>query len=502
MNFNRRNFLKTAAAATSLAGLKTRGAQFSGGKKPNLLLVFTDQQSFDMLGCYGNEQIKTPHLDRLAAEGLRFEYCISSNPVCTPMRAMLLSGQHNLKNGAFYNDFCMFPGNGQYFAEVLRDNGYRTGYIGKWHLYGGDRDRGIPEGPYRYGFDNVFLSNNCALNFDPNAAFYFDQTTGQKVKFNEWEVYGQTRQAKEFIQSSSDEKPWALFVSWHPPHDHKGGKYTTLPELEALYKPEDIKLRPSMTDTPEVRKNMQGYMAMCTGCDMAFGQLMDTLKEKGMDENTIVVFTSDHGDLHGAHGRPWAKSFPEDASIRVPLIIRWPEKLKPSSSELLVGTLDLMPTILGMMGMPIPASCDGENLTPHILAGNNSAVNSVPLFYYAPSWRGVFTKEYTYSERAPSAEANEKVSWNTLYERSTDPHQLTNRFDDPQYTGKKKELKKQMWKWLDRYGDPFLHEKDFLETLGINYPNFKQDGKNGIGRLPGRPVDFLKIKSRSNQQRI
>lgn len=493
MKCKRRDFLKTATATTTLVGLKTRGVSFGCGKKPNLLFVFTDQQSFDMLGCYGNDQIKTPNLDRLAAEGIRFEYCISSNPVCTPYRGMLLSGQHDLKNGAFYNDFQMLPGNGQYFAEVLKNKGYRTGYIGKWHLYGGNRDQPIPAGPYRYGFDDVFLSNNCTLNFDPNVAFYFDQQTGEKIKFNAWEVYGQTEQAKDFIKKSSRNQPWALFVSWHPPHDHKGGKYTTLPELEALYKPEEIKLRPSQTDSPDVRKNMQGYMAMCTGCDIAFGQLMDTLKEKGMDDDTIVVFTSDHGDLHGAHGRPWAKSFPEDASCRVPLIIRWPKHLQPRKSELLVGTLDLMPTILGMMGMPIPAACDGENLTPHILAGNDTAIDSVPLFYHTPSWRGVFTKEFTYSERAPGAGSNEKQSWNTLYDRSADPHQLTNRFDDPQFTDKKAELKKQMWKWLDRYDDPFLHEKDFLETLGLNYPNFKQDGKDGsTGRLPGRPVDLLK----------
>jgi arylsulfatase A-like enzyme len=491
VNSNRRNFLKTATAVATLTGLKTRGAQSGGGKKPNLLFVFTDQQSFDMLGCYGNDRIQTPNLDKLAEESVRFEYCISSNPVCTPMRAMLLSGQHNLKNGAFYNDFQMLPGNGQYFAEVLKNNGYRTGYVGKWHLHGGDRDRPIPAGPYRYGFDDVFLSNNCTLNFDPDAAFYFDQKTGQKIKYNQWEVYGQTEQAKKFINESSPNEPWALFVSWHPPHDHKGGKYTTLPELENLYDPDKIKLRPSQTDSPEVRKNMQGYMAMITGCDIAFGQLMKTLKEKGMDDNTIVVFTSDHGDLHGAHGRPWAKSFPEDESCRVPLIIRYPETLNPRTSELLVGTLDLMPTILDMMGMPVPASCDGQNLAPHILAGNDHAVDSVPLFYYAPSWRGVFTKDFTYSERAAGAGSHEKHSWNTLYDRSADPRQLVNRFDEPQYAGKKEELKNLMWKWLDRYNDPFLHEKDFLQTIGLNYPNFKQDGKGVTGRLPGRPVDLL-----------
>jgi len=490
MSPTRRDFIKTTAAAGVLAGLNSYAAPPRNGKKPNLLLVFTDQQSFDMLGCYGNEQVQTPHLDRLAKEGVRFEYCISSTPVCTPMRGMLLSGQHPLKNGAFCNDICMLPGKGKYFGEVLRDNGYRTGYVGKWHLYGGDRNRGVPAGPYRYGFDDVFLSNNCQLNFDPDVAFYYDPQTGKPIKFNKWEVYGQTDQAEQFIRESPEDTPWALFVSWHPPHDHKGGRYTTLPELERLYDPARIKRRPSQADTPELRKNMQGYMAMCTGCDIAFGRLIDTLKEQGIYDNTVLVFTSDHGDLHGAHGRPWTKSFPEDESCRVPLIVRYPEKLKPRSSELLVGTLDLMPTILGIMGLPIPETCDGQNLTPHILSGDDDAVASVPLFYFIPSWRGVFTKDFTYSKRGP-LKGKDKIDWNTLYDRRADPHQLTNRYYDDAYAAKRAELDTLTDEWLARFEDPFLNGHDLVKRLGFDSPKFH--GKGNTGRLPGRPVDVLKL---------
>jgi len=383
----------------------------------------------------------------------------------------------------------MLPGKGKYFGEVLRDNGYRTGYIGKWHLYGGDRNRGVPAGPHRYGFDDVFLSNNCQLNYDPNIAFYYDQHTGKRVKFNRWEVYGQTDQAQQFIEESPKDDPWALVVSWHPPHDHKGQKYTTLPELEKLYDPATIKLRPSQPDTPKVRKNMQGYMAMCTGCDIAFGRLMKTLKEQGMDDNTIVVFTSDHGDLHGAHGRPWAKSFPEDESCRVPLLIRYPGKLKPRASELLVGTLDLMPTILGMMGLPIPDTCDGQDLTPHLLSGSDDAVASVPLFYFIPSWRGVFTRDFTYSRRGP-VNGKVKEDWNTLYDRKADPHQLTNRYYDDDYAAKREELDRLTDEWLARFEDPFLNGYEFIKALGFGSPHLS--GKGKTGRLPGRPIDVLR----------
>jgi arylsulfatase A-like enzyme len=121
-------------------------------ERPNLLFVFSDQQSSDMLGCSGNTQIITPNVDALAADGIRFTYCISSDPVCTPARAMLLSGQHPLKCGAFTNDVQMLPDNGTTFAEALHQAGYATGYVGKWHLLGGDRRRGVPAGPLRYGF--------------------------------------------------------------------------------------------------------------------------------------------------------------------------------------------------------------------------------------------------------------------------------------------------------------------------------------------------------------
>ena len=133
----------------------------------------SDQHSWDMLGCYGNRDVISPNLDRLARQGVLFNHGIANSPVCTPYRSILLSGQHPLRNGAFQNDLRMLPGKGNYFAEVLRDAGYRTGYYGKWHLYGGERVRGIPPGPDRYGFDHEFLVNNCTLTYDAARAWYW-----------------------------------------------------------------------------------------------------------------------------------------------------------------------------------------------------------------------------------------------------------------------------------------------------------------------------------------
>src|SRR5690606_30159893 len=186
--------------------------------KPNLVFVFADQLSFDMLGAYGNKQVITPNLDRFASQSLKFTHCFTNSPVCTPYRGLLMSGQHSMHNGTFRNDVPLIPGNGKKFAEVLRDEGYSTAYIGKWHLLGGDRDRPIPEGEMRYGFDEVFQTNNCHVDYWPGISFFWEGD--EKEYFDEWEVFGQTRQALDYLSTRENQpNPFALFISWHPPHD-------------------------------------------------------------------------------------------------------------------------------------------------------------------------------------------------------------------------------------------------------------------------------------------
>ena len=133
--------MKAILIALTFIGMLLLTSATKKVEKPNLVFIFSDQQTFDMLGCYGNKQIKTPNLDNLASQGALFTHCFSNSPICTPFRGMLLSGQQTLYNGTFVNDKPLVPGHGKKFAEVLRDAGYNTAYIGKWHLLGGDRDR-------------------------------------------------------------------------------------------------------------------------------------------------------------------------------------------------------------------------------------------------------------------------------------------------------------------------------------------------------------------------
>jgi arylsulfatase A-like enzyme len=476
---------------------------FSGTTKPNLVFVFTDQHSSDMLGCYGNREIITPNIDRLASQGVRFHHCVSNSPVCTPYRGMLLSGKHPLHNGAFQNDVRMLPGNGNYLGEVLRDGGYRTGYIGKWHLYGGDRDRGIPPGPYRYGFDHEFLTNNCTLVYDAERSWYWDQDGETRKFYGEWESDGQARQALEFVERHAD-KPFALFLSWHPPHNwgraHEG--YDAPPDLLQLYDPAKLTLRPSVKDSPEVRRAYQGHMAMITGIDRAFGKLMDKLEEHKLAENTIVIFTSDHGDTLMSYDWPNNKGRAEHVSSRVPLIIRWPARLQPGTSELLIGTLDLMPSLLGLLGLPVPPSCQGRNTSQAILEGRDDGVNEQPLLFTPLNWRGVYTKRYTYSvalhEPSEPGIAGGKDTFNVLYDRKNDPWETRNLFADPASQALKEQLHSKTLELMARFNDGgscnseivkrVLNDEDLSAVL--TPPGKRQRGWES--RLKGAPYELMK----------
>jgi arylsulfatase A-like enzyme len=392
-----------------------------------------------------------------------------------------------------YNDIQLLTDNGLAFGQVLRDAGYRMGYVGKWHLYGGDRDRPIPPGPHRHGFDGVFLSNNCHVNYTPGQCYYWNEA-GAKAFFPEWEVFGQTRQALEFLDGASEAQPFALFVSWHPPHDNgrtKEGvwRYETIPELMNLYDPEKIRFRPNFDSTVHDKRSYHGHMAMCSGVDMAFGWLMEKLREKGLEENTLVVFTSDHGDLLGSNRRPWPKGFPEDGSVRVPLLLRWPGRLAAGRvSELLVGTLDLMPTLLALLGLSVPETCQGQDLSAHIAAGRDDAVASVPLFLVGANWRGVYTPRYTYSTCPVE---NPKFSFRVLYDKQADPFQMRNLYDDPGSQPQRTELQRLTEEWLARFEDRFV---TIDRVNRVCFANGKAPGmtKGETGLLLGRPLDRLR----------
>lgn len=454
-------------------------------KKPNLLIVLSDQHSYDMLGSYGNLQIKTPNLDQFANEGLLVKNCFSNQPVCSPFRGMIMSGMHPLKNGAFINDAPLLPNKSKLLGQILKEQGYQTAYIGKWHLLGGNRDRPIPKGELRYGFDTL-LTNNCHVDFRPGKAFFWNNK-GEKEYFDEWEVYGQTKQALNYLDNVDRDKPFALVVSWHPPHDWgkfegEDGKmhyrYDTMDELMALYDRDSIKVRPGLEPTPDRKRMYHGYMAMVSGVDKAFGMLMDKLREMGVEDNTLAVFSADHGDMLESHNAILPKQYPHDYSNHIPFILKYPRKIpKKSTSDVLFGALDIMPTLMSFLGLENQQEYDGKDLSQALVSNNMDSTDYVPLWIYKRgvtknnNWRGVVTQEFTFS--MGKGEDSLEIT-NVLFDRKNDPHQLNNLFHDPEYRDTKEKLKALTHEWMAQYNDAFYGKEDFLrirpkETWMYNY---------------------------------
>ena len=499
----RRHFIQIMTATGTLASLPSFARK---RKRPNLLFVFADQHAYDMLGCNGNTQVKTPNLDAFSKQSLNLDSCFSVSPLCTPMRGSLLSGLYPLHNGAYDNNVRMLDGKGKYFAEVLKREGYKTAYVGKWHLYGGYWYQPIPSGPYRYGFDDVFLSNNCDLNYQPENAYYFDQQTGRRVKFNEWEQDGQTRQALAFIDTVPDDEPWSLFVSWHPPHNHKTRKpedyygYSAPQQYLDLYDYDKVQVREGTTPSEQNRRMMHGYMALVSSVDDCFGQILAKLKERGMEDDTVVVYTADHGDmLKIEDGNVFVKSRVESPSSQVPFIVRWPgQPLAGKRSALPFGTLDIMPTLLAMAGIRPPETCHGRDVSQALRAGNDAAQVSVPMMMSSvDQWRGAATKDWIYSYNSYEPRNIGTGTHNVLYDRRTDPGCLHNRFDDPACRQERDEMHRITQEWMARFEDPFMPYEDLRDATvdsadigSMGYIDFWKKSARGI--LRERPIDAAK----------
>jgi len=476
---NRREFVVSAGAgAVGVAGEALWPRQANGAtrdvKRPNLVFIFSDQQAYDAVGYAGaNAHVKTPTLDRLAAQGVWFNHAVSSSPVCTPHRGMLLTGRHPLYCGAYENDIGAMHNIGDTFADVLTAAGYATAYVGKWHLHGGQRGQGVPSGPARLGFGDIFFTDNCSLTYSDG--FYYDPASLAKVNYGEWVSTGQTRQALDFLESRrGTTDPFALFVSWHPPHNWGGGYggYDCPAEWKSLYNREELHCRQFGLDASK-QTAFHGYLSMCSMVDDHVRTIAGKLESLGVAEDTLIVYTSDHGD-HFAWpaGRSRHKQSPEAVSCRVPLMMRWPHGLRQRrKSDLIIGTLDLMPTILGLMGLPVPATCQGHDLSTAIQTADDEAMASAPLFLFSPCWRGVYTREYTYSIQnyVPAAEdarmrSSPGSDLTCLYDKQIDPWCTTDRMDDPAYDGVRAELHAQTMEWLARFKDPFVNHNTLLDV--------------------------------------
>lgn len=429
--------------------------------KPNVLFILCDQMRGHAMNCDGNSQVKTPNLDRLASQGIRFTNAIANCPVCTPNRGTLLTGRYPLSHRAVTNDLPL-PVDEITIGNVFSDEAYNTGYIGKWHLDGVPRDKFTPPGERRQGFDD-WAAWNCSHAYS-NAKYF--RNTPAPIEIEGYEPEHQTQLAIEFLEQNKD-NPFFLFLSWGPPH----APYHVVPErYRNLYNPKQIEIRANCKDSNVDRRVIADYYAAVSALDEFVGRLMSVLDRLNLADNTLVVFTSDHGDMlfsqgHTKKERPW------EESIRVPFIARYPGVIpENTTSDVLFSTVDVMPSILGLMNTEIPNAVEGCDLSNALLDKPCDEPDSAFLTIPVPvdqaiavnidQWRGIRTKRYTYS-RWQNGDG-----W-VLYDNQNDPYQLENLIDDSEYAGVRDELEGELQGWLKRTNDEFLPWQEHIKECGL-----------------------------------
>jgi arylsulfatase A-like enzyme len=379
-----RNALHLLAALLPLTFSATTAAEAASRGKPNIIFILADDLGWAELGCYGNTFNETPNLDRLAAEGMRFTDAYSTAPVCSPCRASLMFGQWPARVGI--TDYLRpadpkhLPTEHVTLPESLRQAGYVTGLIGKWHLsgYANHGAREVP--PSEHGFDEVLVSENRGIGggcyWFP---YQFNREIPQRLPDKEYLVERMSLEAVEFIERHRD-RPMFLFLSHYAVHTALVGK----PELVAKHRQ-----KPGAGQGPGARRNNPHLAAQLESIDLGVGLILRKLDESGLADNTLVVFTSDNGgEDRVTSNAPLraGKSTLYEGGLREPLLVRWPGQVAPGGvCHTPVATVDFYPTFCIAAGVhPDPRQkLDGTNLLP-LLENPAASLPRDALYWHYP----------------------------------------------------------------------------------------------------------------------
>jgi arylsulfatase A-like enzyme len=433
--------------------------------RPNIVYVIGDQWRASATGYAGDPNVKTPNLDRLAKRSFNFVNAVSVCPVCTPYRSALMTGRFPTSTGMFLND-AHLPDTEVCFAEILKSTGYNTAFIGKWHLDGNGRAVYIPP-ERRRGWD-YWKAGECDHNY--LHSHYYTGTSDVKQFWEGYDAFAQTRDAQQYIRDhASGPQPFVLLISFGPPHF----PFDTAPkEYADMYPPESIKLAPGVT--PEyvdlVRKDCQGYYGNCTAVDKCIGDLQQTLEQTGILQNTIFVFTSDHGEMMGSQGAPpRMKQVAWTQSANVPFLLCYPAVAGGQGRTVRtpLTTPDIFPTLFGLAGVKAPSTVEGEDLAP-LLRENREADRAALYMAVAPfagrgfdkEYRAIRTARYTYVRGLEGA-------W-LLYDDEKDPEQMHNLAGQPEAADLQAKLDGRLQTRLKEVHDEFHPAQWYLEEWG--YP--------------------------------
>ncbi len=512
-----------ASMAISLIGCKETAINAVRASKPNIIYIFPDQYRMHAMSIWSDPEyrkllttnsdpVSTPNIDRLAREGVLFTQATSTHPVSSPMRAMLMSGMYPHNNGV-YDLNCRLDRKQELhhdivcFTDVLSQQGYETAYIGKTHWHKTERlfdekgdyqgkesgyhvgpfDTYIPEGRSRHGnkfwFQQLNDNHFNAIVYSNRPELIEGKTDGQQYRPKQFTTTVEADVIIKFLDNKNNErvegKPFSVIWSINPPHppysrvadcheDIYNEMYKDLPLSELLNRQNFVAGSTSndhsYTQAQKVEKNARIYFSLIKAVDNEIGRVLAKLEEIGQEDNTIIVFTSDHGEMMGSHGLTGKNSI-HDESFLVPYIIRYPGVIKPkSTSDLLIGTVDQMPTLLSMMGLAeyIPETAQGRDYAQGIVTGEyTEAAKPQSALYIRQDLRGVRTDRYSYV-------ISENGTYE-IYDNQIDPYQQQSLTFDQISDQDGAMLKEQLGWWLSNEGtDKWFTNK--VDASLVTYP--------------------------------
>lgn len=453
--------------------------------QPNLLIVLSDQLRRDALGIYGNPDIQTPHIDRLAQDGVRFDNACSSYPICVPFRFTFMTGMYAHSRFVPGIEWRMSPAETT-LADAFNTEGYHTVYVGKWHLYGGHAH--LPNHPARkanmtpvprqhQGRWQKWLGFEVANN--PFDTYYFEDDDPTPRRIDGYQTDGLFDIAMTYLESiKDDEKPFCCVLSVEPPHfpleapernvSRLSERALTLPpnHLYQDSRPSPAK-KVSADDLEKLLAQRRMYYAMIENLDDNIGRLRAFLNETGLSENTIVVLVADHGQMDAAHSlTPIQKSHPYEESIGIPLIVHDPRRADRAGVSLRdpIHTEDLYPTLLGLVGIEADDSRMGMNVAPYV-AGEIEALRREGVLlefvhdyraghpYNAVYWRGFRGRHHKYTVLGDAVTGGQP--WQ-LYDLENDPYEMTNLLDEPANEALAAEMHRKLRDELVATGDHYV----------------------------------------------
>ena len=478
--------------AGGLAGVPAiLGGQRRAGDKPNLLFLWTDEQRADTMAAYGNTRYRVPAMNRLAAQSVVFDRPYVAQPVCTPSRSCVMTGMWPHQNGCIRNGIPLKPET-KTVPQLLADASYRTAYMGKWHLgdeifeqHGFEEWKAIEDGIYRSNYSpgrdqnarSAYHHFLLRMGYKPDGDGDFSRNFATKLPVEHSKPSFLANEASNFMFKHRAE-PWMLYVNFLEPHMpfasalddlHSEAETPLLNFPGTPLGPEPLSYKRRRGELPGARKRKgidetqrdkvqrqaRNYAGLCSLVDQALARILWTLEITGQAENTLICYTSDHGDMMGAHGL-MAKSVMYEEAVRVPLLISAPfRRIRPHHVTQPVGHIDLVPTVLDLLGQKNPG-LPGRSLVP-VLGGQARPGNDVFLEWNVdkndsgdgPNGRTVITPD---GFKLVLHDSDQSM----LFDRTKDPQELNNVYGKPAYATVQNRLRKKIEQWQRETKDEMI----------------------------------------------